>query len=86
MPTFTGQKGSGASVASKQDTASQPEVKTSLDPALSAHDEELDFLLRLEAPIAEKAAINPDGIREPDLEPPGEEHGKGPMHTQQHLQ
>lgn len=74
MPTFTGQKGSGASVASKQDAASQPEAKTSLDPALSAHDEELDFLLRLEAPIAEKAAINPDGIREPDLEPPGEEH------------
>ncbi|KAM3918662.1 cell death regulator Aven isoform 2-T2 [Leptodactylus fuscus] len=65
MPTFTGQKGSEASVASDQGATSQLEGKISPDPSPAVHDEELDFLLSLEAPVTEKAATYPDGIREP---------------------
>ncbi|XP_075701036.1 cell death regulator Aven isoform X2 [Rhinoderma darwinii] len=79
MPTLTGQKGKGASVASDQNAASKPESETSLDPSLPALDEELDFLLSLEAPVTEKAATHADGTREPDQQLPCEERETSPV-------
>ncbi|XP_069806291.1 cell death regulator Aven isoform X2 [Dendropsophus ebraccatus] len=73
MTTFTMQKGIGASVASDQEAAVQQETKTSPDPSVPAHDEELDFLLSLDAPVVEKAAISLDGTKEPNQQPPCEE-------------
>ncbi|KAM4014499.1 cell death regulator Aven isoform 2-T2 [Anomaloglossus baeobatrachus] len=66
VPVITAQEGRGASVPSENDAAPQPETKTSPEPSLPAHDEELDFLLSLKSPATEKAVTCPDGIREPD--------------------
>ncbi|XP_044128355.1 cell death regulator Aven [Bufo gargarizans] len=79
MPAFTGQNASGTFLVSDQDAASQPETKTSSDPSPAAHDEELDFLLSLEAPITAEAAAYPDGSREPDQQPPCDERATSPM-------
>ncbi|XP_066464596.1 cell death regulator Aven isoform X2 [Eleutherodactylus coqui] len=73
MSMFIGQRGSAAFVASDHDATFLPETKTCPDPSLPTYDEELDFLLSLEAPVTEKAATYPDGTREPDQLPPGEE-------------
>ncbi|XP_073495105.1 cell death regulator Aven [Phyllobates terribilis] len=79
VPVLTGQEGSGASVASENDVALQPETKASPDPSLPAHDEELDFLLSLKSPVTEKAATCPDGISEPDQQRSCEEQATSPM-------
>ncbi|XP_056402806.1 cell death regulator Aven isoform X1 [Hyla sarda] len=72
-PMVTVQKRIGASVASDQDSSSQPETQTPLSPSRSAQDEELDFLLSLDAPV-EKAGTYSDGINQPNQQLTCEEH------------
>ncbi|KAG8560710.1 hypothetical protein GDO81_015093, partial [Engystomops pustulosus] len=79
MPTFTAQKESDSTVAPVQEEASKAEGKTSPDPSLVSHEEELDFLLSLEAPVTERPATCPDGTGELDQQLPSKEPATSPM-------
>ncbi|XP_075049669.1 cell death regulator Aven [Mixophyes fleayi] len=78
-PTFTAQKGTTASTASAEAAASLPEPQTPQDPTLPALDEELDFLLSLEAPVGEQMVTSPDGPTEHDQHVTCEEQATSPM-------
>ncbi|XP_071971577.1 cell death regulator Aven isoform X2 [Engystomops pustulosus] len=79
MPTFTAQKESDSTVAPVQEEASKAEGKTSPDLSLVSHEEELDFLLSLEAPVTERPATYPDGTGEQDQQLPSKEPATSPM-------
>ncbi|XP_063804091.1 cell death regulator Aven isoform X2 [Pseudophryne corroboree] len=73
-PTFTAQIITGSTVASDQAAASLPEPQTPQNPSLPALDEELDFLLSLDAPIREERAASPGVTKQHDEQVTCEEH------------
>ncbi|XP_063804093.1 cell death regulator Aven isoform X4 [Pseudophryne corroboree] len=78
-PTFTAQIITGSTVASDQAAASLPEPQTPQNPSLPALDEELDFLLSLDAPIREERAASPGVTKQHDEQVTCEEHAISPM-------